>query len=402
MITHSDAEQRVERWLAASVAVGSADGVLAETFDRTRRMTQKAGTSRQRPSIRPRPVVLAVAAAVILAAVSLGIRRTDVAQAAPLGSIVGQRWVDSPDVAVVIQRDPSDDSGLYWRVAAYDQIDRTGLSISHPDTTLRPAATSLLNGMADDVDPAGLRRLAFTVQPVSFTGPLVLSPATPVDVDRPVRLTTVGTSGFFATVERDGGGPYTVTALVPAAAGALGADDESALRAAGTGYPPEVVTLYTAEVPGMFGPNLGALRDEIVRTARSKTPIDLVNRLMQVLGGPGYTYSVDLHDVECGSMSASECFATSKRGFCVQYAMTMAVVLRDLGVPARVVEGFLPGERTQGGALELIRNSDAHAWVEVYFPGHGWVAFDPTPRPSPHQVPVPVPAPLDGSGGPGG
>jgi transglutaminase-like putative cysteine protease len=399
MITHNDAEQRIERWLEATAPVGSADRVLAETLDRTRRMAQGSGQSRRFPSIRPRPVALAVAAALILAAVSLGIRRTDLAQAAPLGSIDGQRWVDSPDVAVMIQRDPSDDRDFYWRAAAYDRIDTIGMSISHPNTTTRPPATSLFNGMADDVDPAGLRRLTFTVRPVSITGSMVLSPATPVEVDRAVRLTTVGTSGFFAMVERDGRDPYTVTALVPAGAGALGTADESALRAAGTSYPPEVVALYAAEVPGMFGPNLGALRDEIVRTAHSKAPIDLANRLMQVLGGPRYRYDVDLHDVDCGSMSAPECFATSRRGFCVQYAMTMAVVLRDLGVPARVVEGFLPGQRRAYPPLEVILNSNAHAWVEVYFPGHGWVAFDPTSRLPSRQFPLP--APLNGSGGPG-
>lgn len=389
MITHSDAEQRIERWLATSVAVGSADRVLAETFDRTRRMAQGSGTSRRFPSIRLRPVLFAVAAALILAAVSIGIRRTDLAQAAPLGSIDGQRWVDSRDVAVTIQRDPSDDRTFFWRAMAFDRIDAHGVSISQPTTTTRLPATSLFTGMADDVDPAGLRPLTFTVQPVSLRAAMVLSPATPVEVNRAVRLTTVGTTGFFASIELDGRDPYTVTALVPGGAGGLGTADEAALRAAGTAYPPEVVALYTVEIPGVFGPNLGALRDEVVRSARSTAPIDLADRLMEVLGSPRYTYDVDLHDVDCGSMSVPECFATSRRGFCVQFAMTMAVILRDLGVPARVVEGFLPGERTQGGDVEVIRNSDAHAWVEVYFPGRGWVAFDPTSRPSPQRIPIP-------------
>jgi transglutaminase-like putative cysteine protease len=388
MITHSDAEERIERWLAATAPAGSADGVLAETFDRTRRMARRSGTPRRPVSIRRRTAVFAAVAAVILVAVSLGIRRTDLAQAAPLGSIDGQRWVDSSDVAVTIQRDPSDDRDFYWRAAAYDRIDTIGMSISEPNITTRPPATSLFKGMADDVDPAGLRRFTFTVQPRSLTGPIVLSPATPVEVDRAVRLTTVGTSGFFATVERDGRDPYTVTALVPAGAGALGTADESALRAAGTAYPLEVFTLYTAEVPGMFGPNLAALRDEILRTARSSAPIDLADRLMEVLGSPPYRYDVHILDVECGSMSAPECFATSRRGFCVQYAMTMAVILRDLDVPTRVVMGFLPGQRSAGSSLEVIPNTNAHAWVEVYFPGHGWVAFDPTLQAGARRTPV--------------
>ena len=68
--------------------------------------------------------------------------------------------------------------------------------------------------------------------------------------------------------------------------------------------------------------------------------------------------------------------------------MTMAVVLRDLGVPARIVVGFLPGERSAGLGLEVIRNTEAHAWVEVYFPGCGWVAFDPTAGALPQRLPA--------------
>jgi hypothetical protein len=379
MITHDDAEQRVQVWLAATAPVGSADRVLAETFDRTRRVAQGSRMPRRFLSVRSRSIAFATAAAVILVAISLGARRTDLAQAAPLGSIDGQRWIDSPDVAVTIERDPSDDRDFYWRAVAYDRIDTHSASVSQPNTTTRPPATSLFAGMAEDVAPAGQRRLAFTVQPVSLTNPVLLSPATPIEVDRAVGLTTVGESGFFSMIELDGRGPYTVTALVQADAGAPGTADESALRAAGTVYPSEVVALYTAEVPGMFGPNLGALRDEMVRTARSNAPIDLADRLLELLGGPAYKYDVDLQDVDCRAMSVPECFTTSKRGFCVQYAMTMAAVLRDVGVPTRVVQGFLPGQRSPGSTLEVIRNSNAHSWVEVYFPGHGWVAFDPTP-----------------------
>ena len=350
MITHSDAEQRIERWLAATAPVGSADRVLAETFDRTRGLARRSGSPRPSVSIRRRPIAFAVVAAVILVAVSFGIRRTDLAQAAPLGSIDGQRWVDSNEVAVTIERDPSDEREFYWRAAAYDQIGRVGVSIGHPMTTARPPATSLLAGMADDVDPAGQDRLTFTVHPVSLTSPLVLSPATPILVDRDVRLTTVGQDGYFAMAELANMDTYTVTALVPSGGTASGSTDTSALRAAGTAYPVEVVTLYTAEQTGVVGPNLRALKDEVVRTAASTAPIDRVERLLQVLGAPPYTYDVNAGSIGCVTTSVAECFATSKHGFCVQYATTMAVVLREMGIPARVVEGFLPGTRKAGSA----------------------------------------------------
>ena len=56
----------------------------------------------------------------------------------------------------------------------------------------------------------------------------------------------------------------------------------------------------------------------------------------------------------------------------------MAIFLREQGIPARIVEGFLPGERDRRRARRPISNSQSHQWVEVYFPGYGWVLFDPT------------------------
>lgn len=66
-----------------------------------------------------------------------------------------------------------------------------------------------------------------------------------------------------------------------------------------------------------------------------------------------------------------------RTGFCEQYASAMAVMLRAIGVPSRVAIGFTPGQQKNG--YRSITSRDAHAWVEVFFPGQGWQAFDPTP-----------------------
>lgn len=68
-----------------------------------------------------------------------------------------------------------------------------------------------------------------------------------------------------------------------------------------------------------------------------------------------------------------------RRGFCQQFAGSMAVLLRALGYPARVAVGFTPGIQDTGAGLFLVTSRNAHSWVEVFFPGHGWVAFEPTP-----------------------
>ena len=68
-----------------------------------------------------------------------------------------------------------------------------------------------------------------------------------------------------------------------------------------------------------------------------------------------------------------------KAGFCEHYATAMVLMLRSLGIPSRLVTGFLPGEWNEFGRYYAVRQSNAHAWVEVWFPHSGWFPFDPTP-----------------------
>jgi transglutaminase-like putative cysteine protease len=69
----------------------------------------------------------------------------------------------------------------------------------------------------------------------------------------------------------------------------------------------------------------------------------------------------------------------SKKGYCEYFASSMAVMLRTLGIPSRVVTGFQSGYYNDVSGLYVIRASDAHAWVEAWFEDLGWVTFDPTP-----------------------
>ena len=111
-------------------------------------------------------------------------------------------------------------------------------------------------------------------------------------------------------------------------------------------------------------------------------------------GSKEYEYVTDVRQLHCEALSTVECFATYKQGFCQYYAPTMAVILRDLKVPTRIVEGFLPGEREGGN--EILRNNNAHAWVEVYFPGFDWVPFDPTGANNPVQMAAALPTGVPG------
>ncbi len=78
---------------------------------------------------------------------------------------------------------------------------------------------------------------------------------------------------------------------------------------------------------------------------------------------------------------------TTNEGTCEHFSSAMVLMLRFLGIPARPVNGYLMGEWNSVGQFFTIRQGDAHSWVEVFQPGHGWVAFDPTPAST-----VPTPA----------
>src|SRR5204862_7560665 len=66
-------------------------------------------------------------------------------------------------------------------------------------------------------------------------------------------------------------------------------------------------------------------------------------------------------------------------GYCEQFATAETLMLRALGIPARLVTGYATGDYDPVLNQAVVRERDAHAWVEAYFPGHGWVPFDPTP-----------------------
>ncbi|HEX5147844.1 MAG TPA: transglutaminase domain-containing protein, partial [Candidatus Limnocylindrales bacterium] len=291
---------------------------------------------------------------------------------------VQQVWTTDSTLAVTIQRPPPDKTDYYWRAVTYDRLELTGWSMSSATTVVRGPDTTMLEGMPDDVPTEGRKELAVTITPADFNGSTILSPATPTSVDEQTRLTVLGT-GYFATVDRDGGnGPYVLRALVPATGDEPGQLNEEALRAAGQEYPPEVMSFYLGVPDGSIGPDAQKLEDKIVAEARSDAPYDLAAQIVEELHSSRYIYQTDVRDVDCAGLSTVECFARFKRGFCQYYAATMAVLLRDLGVPTRIAQGFLPGSRDPNTGVERILNSNAHAWVEVYFPSYGWVTFDPT------------------------
>jgi len=155
-------------------------------------------------------------------------------------------------------------------------------------------------------------------------------------------------------------------------------------QAASLAYPGDVISRFL-QLPDL-SPRVRDLATRVTRDAT--TPYDKVAAIEQHLR-QNYRYSLDIAS-DMASLPANpelnprvnpvEAFLFSRKtGYCEHYATAMVMMLRTQGIPARLLTGFLPGEWNEFGNYYTVRQRDAHAWVEVYFPASGWVTFDPTP-----------------------
>lgn len=139
-------------------------------------------------------------------------------------------------------------------------------------------------------------------------------------------------------------------------------------------------------LPGEYS-ELGNLTRQIGQQAGAETTIETVLAVQDHFIGSDseYTYSTDVPELR-GDAALRDFVFDTQTGYCEYFATAMAVMLRAADIPARVSVGFLPGEVTQRApapgepATFTVSTTDAHAWVEVFFDGYGWVRMDPTPR----------------------
>jgi transglutaminase-like putative cysteine protease len=135
---------------------------------------------------------------------------------------------------------------------------------------------------------------------------------------------------------------------------------------------PQSIQLYL-QLPKL-DPRVPALAQKV--TANATTPHDKAAAIEQYLRANfGYTLEMD----SAGPDPLAHFLFARKKGHCEYFASSMAVMLRTIGIPSRIVNGFRGGELNDLTGSYIVRAKDAHSWVEAYIPGHGWTAFDPTP-----------------------
>jgi transglutaminase-like putative cysteine protease len=157
------------------------------------------------------------------------------------------------------------------------------------------------------------------------------------------------------------------------------------LREAGTDYP-EWITKRYLELPESITPRTRQLAEGIAGDL--ETPYDAVAAVTRYLRDT-IRYSETITDAPPPDQEPLDWFLFDlKVGFCNYYASSEVVLLRLLGIPARLAVGFSAGERQVGTNTYLVYERNAHAWPEVYFPGLGWVEFEPTVSEAPIVRPL--------------
>ncbi|HEX3741590.1 MAG TPA: DUF3488 and transglutaminase-like domain-containing protein [Terriglobales bacterium] len=147
-----------------------------------------------------------------------------------------------------------------------------------------------------------------------------------------------------------------------------------ALRLRSTDETSDQISFEYLQFPPL-DPRIKPLTEKIV--ANAKSPYDRAAAIETYLR-THYAYTLQLSSTKLADPVGDFLFVR-RRGHCEYFASSMALMLRLIGIPSRVVNGFAGGEFNDITSQYVIRASDAHSWVEAYIPGEGWLAFDPTP-----------------------
>ena len=281
--------------------------------------------------------------------------------------------VQAPDIPLD-ERPPR----YYWRGRTYDRfLNGQWYTSGTVRDEYSPAVTNPFHIDMKEKTPA---HFVFNTGDTNFS--LLYSPAQPVWVSRP---------GVTFAVPADAGKDIVAWHAYPALRGGetyqldavLMNPNRQQLQEAGTAYP-EWVTQKYLQMPKDFSPRIQELAHEI--TADAQTPFEKAIAITRYLR-ENIVYSETIPEAPRNRDRLEWVLFEHKQAYCVYYASAEVMMLRSVGVPARMAVGFTQGERD--GNNYTVRRLNSHAWPEVYFPGIGWVEFEPTAGQPPLDRPLP-------------
>jgi transglutaminase-like putative cysteine protease len=274
-----------------------------------------------------------------------------------------------------------------WRMQALDYFDGSGWT----------AAPSPLPTLPQ---PGG-RRETITVRVLGLRQDLVVAPGRVNRVYPQGSLSRTGGEAWQLAEQPRTGSTYRVVASAVRVGAERLARDRAPLDPRASGYthlgfatqgPAGGQLLgwffgsFTLPVKALTQPAVDARVAEVARRvmAGARTEWDKVARVERYLTGGG-RFRYTTHVPPPGPQPLVDFLLRTHAGYCEHFAGAAALLLRLAGVPVRVIAGFATGTQTGGGQY-TVRDLDAHDWIEVYFPGYGWVPFNPTPAASPARV----------------
>lgn len=263
----------------------------------------------------------------------------------------------------------------FWRVLGFDHYTGQGWEISRNDQplNLRRPGWSYRFLLPSRPGDARTRDVIQSYTVVSTLPNLVPALAQPQEIYFPTRELAVDPEGGLRSPRLlEDGLTYTVISQVPYR-------DRTALRSASTAYSEGIRTHYL-EVPPEIRDRLRRHAEALLakadppRTDPYEQSLYLAQALKQ-----NYRIRTDINLLDSGQDLATAFLFDREGGYPDHFATTLTLLLRSLGIPARLAVGFAPGRFNPFTGLYEVYNTDAHAITEVYFPDYGWFAFDPIP-----------------------
>ncbi len=253
----------------------------------------------------------------------------------------------------------------YWRGLALDRFDGRTWSLSDPSVT-ELGWVGGANSIGPPKDTPWSLRQEVALEPLDSRVLFHVADAAGIYGDFR-GMEAAQTDGFYVPGVRRKRS-YVVYSLPPA-------PDVDRLRSLDPRLSPDTLLTAYTQLPEDLAPRIDELAAEWTRGAA--TPVDAALLIRDRLRND-FTYSL----AQPASAAADPLLAfleEVQEGHCEYFASSMVVMLRTLGVPARIVNGFQGGEWNPIGEYWLVRQREAHSWVEVHFPEEGWIIFDPTP-----------------------
>jgi len=275
----------------------------------------------------------------------------------------------------------------FWRVLAFDHYTGKGWEISRNDdvTTLKRSPWSYQIYLSPPATVAQTREVVQTYTVVEDLPNLIPAMSHPKEIYFPTPIIAVDKeNGLRAPVALSKDLTYTVISDVPYR-------DRTLLGKATTEYP-QHIRKYYLQIPSETAPKVRKLTEEILANYSrdnvsrvSKTLDSNYEKALYLAQYLKQRYSIPKNPFEFPSLDETEDLVEAflfkhQGGYPDHFSTVLTVMLRSIGIPARLVAGFSPGEFNPFTGMYVVRNTDAYAMTEVYFPKYGWFAFDPIPN----------------------